>query len=99
MVVRRVHQHADLGLKIRRILVRNVMLLLHVDASLNAGGLTLTGLTVQLHSFAFEDCHKSCFNSIQDADPCSTVSLLTPVARLISIDLPSCSLDVYGKNL
>ena len=39
MVVRRVHQHADLGLKIRRMLVRNMMLLLHVDASLNTGGL------------------------------------------------------------
>ena len=33
MVVRRVHQHADLGLKIRRIPVQNMMLLLHVDAS------------------------------------------------------------------
>ena len=39
MVVRRVHQHADLGLKIRRIPVQNMMLLLHVDASLNTGGL------------------------------------------------------------
>ena len=39
LVVRRVHQHADLGLKIRRIPVRNMMLLLHVDASLNTGGL------------------------------------------------------------
>ena len=39
LVVRRVNQHADLGLKIRRILVRNMMLLLHVDASLNTGGL------------------------------------------------------------
>ena len=38
MVVRRVHQHADLGLKIRRIPVQNMMLLLHVDASLNTGG-------------------------------------------------------------
>ena len=37
MVVRRVHQHADLGLK--RMLVQNMMLLLHVDASLNTGGL------------------------------------------------------------
>ena len=32
MVVRRVHQHADLGLKIRQIPVQNMMLLLHVDA-------------------------------------------------------------------
>ena len=39
LVVRRVHQHADLGLKIRRKPVRNKMLLLHVDASLNTGGL------------------------------------------------------------
>ena len=39
MVVRRVHQHADLGLKIRRIPVQNMTLLLHVDASLNTGGL------------------------------------------------------------
>ena len=39
MVVRRVHQHADLGLKIRRMPVQNMMLLLHVDASLNSGGL------------------------------------------------------------
>ena len=39
MVVRRVHQHADLGLKIRRIPVQNMMLVLHVDASLNTGGL------------------------------------------------------------
>ena len=39
MVVRRVHQHADLGLKIRRISVQSMMLLLHVDASLNTGGL------------------------------------------------------------
>ena len=35
MVVRRVHQHADLGLKTRRMPVQNMMLLLHVDASLN----------------------------------------------------------------
>ena len=35
LVVRFVHQHADLGLKIRRIPVHNMMLLLHVDASLN----------------------------------------------------------------
>ena len=39
MVVRRVHQHLDLGLKIRRVPVQNVILLLHVDASLNTGGL------------------------------------------------------------
>ena len=39
----------------------------------------------QRHSFVFEDCHKSISNSIQDADPCSTDSLLTTVARLISI--------------
>ena len=39
MVVRRVHQHADLGLKIRRMQVQSMMLLLHVDASLNTGGL------------------------------------------------------------
>ena len=38
LVVRRVHQHADLGLKIRRTPVHNMMLLLHVDASLNTGG-------------------------------------------------------------
>ena len=38
MVVRRVHQHADLGLKIRRVPVQNMMLL-HVDASLDTGGL------------------------------------------------------------
>ena len=40
-VVRRGHQHADLGLKIRRIPVQNMMLLLHVDASLNTGRLFL----------------------------------------------------------
>ena len=39
MVVRRVHQHLDLGLKIRRVPVQNNILLLHVDASLNTGGL------------------------------------------------------------
>ena len=39
MVVRRVHQHADLGLKIRRMAVQNMMLLLHVDALLHTGGL------------------------------------------------------------
>ena len=39
MVVRRVHQHLDLGLKIRRVPVQNMILLLHVDASLNTGGL------------------------------------------------------------
>ena len=38
MVHRRVHQHLDLGLKIRRVLVQNMILLLHVDASLNTGG-------------------------------------------------------------
>ena len=38
-VVRRVHQRTDLGLKIRRMLVQSMMLLLHVDASLNTGGL------------------------------------------------------------
>ena len=27
----------------------------------------------QLHSFVFEDCHKSYFNSIHDADPCPRV--------------------------
>ena len=37
--MRRVHQHADLDLKIRRISVQNMMLLLHIDASLNTGGL------------------------------------------------------------
>ena len=37
MVMRRVH--ADLGLKIRRVPVQNMMLLLDVDASLNTGGL------------------------------------------------------------
>ena len=40
MVVRRVQHNAELGLKIRRIPVRNMMLLWHVDASLNTGGLT-----------------------------------------------------------
>ena len=39
MVVRRVHQRADLGLKIRRIPVLCMMSLLHVGASLNTGGL------------------------------------------------------------
>ena len=39
MVVRRVQQHLDLGLKIRRVPVQNMILLLHVDASLNTGGL------------------------------------------------------------
>ena len=38
-VVRRVHQHLDLGPKIRRVPVQNMILLLHVDASLNTGGL------------------------------------------------------------
>ena len=31
--------HSDLGLKIRRVSIQNMMLLLHVDASLNTGGL------------------------------------------------------------
>ena len=39
MVVRRVHQHLDLGFKIRRVPVQNMILLLHGDASLNTGGL------------------------------------------------------------
>ena len=39
MVVRRAQQHADLGLKIRRMPVPSMMLLLHIDASLNTGGL------------------------------------------------------------
>ena len=39
MAVRRVHQHQDLGLKIRRVPVQNMILLLHVDASSNIGGL------------------------------------------------------------
>ena len=39
MVVRRVHKHADVGLKIRRMPVESIMLWLHVDASLNTGGL------------------------------------------------------------
>ena len=39
MVVRKVHQYSDLGLKIRRVPVQNMILLLHVDASLNTGGL------------------------------------------------------------
>ena len=39
LVVRRVRQHLDLGLKIRRVPVQNMILLVHVDASLNAGGL------------------------------------------------------------
>ena len=38
MVVRKVHQHSDLGLKIRRVPVQNMIFLLHVDASLNTGG-------------------------------------------------------------
>ena len=39
VVVRRVHQHLDLGLKIRRVPVQNMILLSHVDASLSGGGL------------------------------------------------------------
>ena len=39
IVVRRVHQHLDLVLKIKRVPVQNMILLLHVDASLNIGGL------------------------------------------------------------
>ena len=39
MVVRRAHQHSDLGLKIRRVPAQNMLLLLHVDASLNTGDL------------------------------------------------------------
>ena len=39
MVVRREKQHADLGLKIMRMPVQNMIFLLHVDASLNTGGL------------------------------------------------------------
>ena len=46
-MVRRVHQHADLGLKIRRILVQNMMLLLHVDDSLNTGGRVATSVVLQ----------------------------------------------------
>ena len=42
MVVRRVHQHADLGLKIRRLPVQSMMLLLHVDPSLNTGCLVVS---------------------------------------------------------
>ena len=53
----------------------------------------------QLHSFVFEDCHKSYFNSIHDADPCPRVLWLTTVARLISIRSSSCLLVVCGKNL
>ena len=34
-----VHQYLDLGLKIRRVPVQNMILLLHVDVSLNTGGL------------------------------------------------------------
>ena len=37
MVVRRVHQHLDLGLKMKRVPVQNMIFLLHVDASLNTG--------------------------------------------------------------
>ena len=53
MVVRRVHQHSDLGLKIRRVPVQHMILLLHVDASLNTGGLVgsqggyICGVTAQ----------------------------------------------------
>ena len=39
MVVRRVHQHLDLGLKIKRVSIQNMILLLRVNASLNTGGL------------------------------------------------------------
>ena len=41
--------------------------------------------TVQLHSFVFEECRKSHFDLIQDADLCSTVSLLKTVVGLVSI--------------
>ena len=39
MVVRRVQQHSDLGLKIRRVSMKNMTVLLQVDDSLNADGL------------------------------------------------------------
>ena len=39
MVVRRAQKHSDLGLQTRRVPVHSMMLLLHVDASLNTGGL------------------------------------------------------------
>ena len=52
----------------------------------------------QLHSFVFEDCQKSYFNSIQDADSTSTGSLLTTVVTLISLRSSSCPLVVCGKN-
>ena len=39
VVVRKVHQRLDLCLKIRRVPVQNMILLLHVDASLNTDGL------------------------------------------------------------
>ena len=55
MVVRRVHQHADLGLKIRRMPFQNMILLLHVDASLNTGGLA-GWLTGWLHLWSW--CHR-----------------------------------------
>ena len=54
MGVRRVHQHLDLGLKIKRVPVQNMILLVHVDASLNRGGLVgsqsgyICGVTDQL---------------------------------------------------
>ena len=52
--------------------------------------------TVQLHGFAIEDCRKSHFNSIQDADLCSTVSHLKTVARLISIRFQMRFCEVFG---
>ena len=49
MVFRKVHQHSNLGVKVRRVSLQNMMLLLHVDASLNAAGLvgSQSGVTNQ----------------------------------------------------
>ena len=53
VVVRRVHQHADLGLKIRGMPVQQMMLPLHVDPTLHTGGLVgsqggyICGVTVK----------------------------------------------------
>ena len=48
MVVRRVHQHLDMGLKIRRVPVQNMILLLHVDAGLvGSQGGHICGVTDQ----------------------------------------------------
>ena len=49
-----------------------VLFLFFVVTSVDLNTVQVT-YTVQPNSFVFEDCHKSYFNSIQDADPCSTV--------------------------